>query len=138
MFPGDREQHTARHHGGFTLVDASAGHTSMGPFDDDRDALRLEDPLQGIGDLRRDPLLNLKPLGIDLDESRQFGNSHDPVVREIADMGTPDDRRHVVLAMGDETDVAQKHHLIISSNFLESSLQEFLGVLAVSGRRVRL
>ena len=37
-----RAQHTARHHGRFTLVDASAGHTSMGPFDDDRYALGLE------------------------------------------------------------------------------------------------
>src|SRR5215831_59779 len=96
----------ARHHCGFTLIYASAGHASVGPFDDDRDALGPEHPLQGIGDLRRDSLLNLKPLGIDLDEPRQFGNSHDSAVREIADMSAPDDRRHVVLAMRHETDVA--------------------------------
>jgi hypothetical protein len=98
-----RAQHTARHHGSFTLVDASASHASMGTFDDDRDPLGPEHPLQGICDLRCDPLLNLKPLGIDLDEACQFGNPHHPVVRYIADMGSPDDRRHVVLAMGHET-----------------------------------
>jgi hypothetical protein len=37
-------------------------------------------PLQGIGDLRRDP--EFEALGIDLDEPRQFGNCHH-LVRKV-------------------------------------------------------
>jgi hypothetical protein len=48
-------------------------------------------------------------------------------------MGAPEDWRHVVLAMGDETDIAQQHHLVISGNFLEGSLKQFLRVLTVAG-----
>src|SRR5215471_4552993 len=127
-------QHAARHHRGVALGYAPAGHAAVGAFDNDRDTQGLEDPLQGIGNLCRDPLLNLKPLGIDLDEPRQLGNPDHPVVRDIADMRPPDDRRHMVFAMGFKTDPAQQYHFIISGDLLESSLQQFLRLLAVTGK----
>jgi hypothetical protein len=65
-------QHAARDHCSLALAYASAGHASMGPFNDNGDALRLKDPLQGVGDLGRDPFLNLEPLSVDLDEPGQF------------------------------------------------------------------
>jgi hypothetical protein len=56
-------EHAARDHGGLRLVDASAGHASMGPLNDNGDAVRLQPRFQGVGNLRCHSFLYLKPLG---------------------------------------------------------------------------
>ena len=56
-------EHAARHHGGLRLVDASTGHTSMGPLNDNDNAVRLQLRFQGVGDLRCHFFLNLETLG---------------------------------------------------------------------------
>ncbi len=48
-------------------------------------------------------------------------------------MRAPNDQHHVVLAMRDEANVAQEHHLIISVGLLERAFQEVIRVLVVAG-----
>ena len=45
------------------------------------------------------------------------------LVGQIADVHAPDDRRHVVLAMRLERDVAQHDHLVVAADFLERAAQ---------------
>src|SRR6516164_5465269 len=56
-------EHAARDHGGLRLVDASAGHASVAPLNDNGDAVRLQLRFQGVGNLRCHFFLNLEPLG---------------------------------------------------------------------------
>jgi hypothetical protein len=79
-------------------------------------------------------LLNLHALGIDLDDTCQFGNTDNPVARQIADMRPPDDRRHMMLAVGNETNVAQQNHFVIPGDFLECPAQQLVRIFAISGK----
>jgi len=115
-------------------VNAAAGHACMRPLDHDGHALRRQHAVPVIGDLGRHPLLDLKPLGVALDEPRELRNADDPIVRQIADVHPADDRRHVVLAMGDEVNVSHQHHLVIAGDLLECPLQELVGVVVISGK----
>jgi hypothetical protein len=94
----------------------------VGSFNDNGDALRHQDAVQGIGDLRRHSLLNLEPPSVSLYEASQLRDADNSVARQVADMRAPNDRRHVVLATRDEANIAQQHHLIVSSDFLEGAL----------------
>src|SRR3546814_19348649 len=47
-------------------------------------------------------------------------------------MRLPDNRCHVVLAVGLEADVAQQHHLVVALDFLEGALQQVDGVHCVA------
>src|SRR5258708_39772116 len=47
-------------------------------------------------------------------------------------MRASDDRRHVVLAMRLEADVAQHDHVVITFDFLEGAGQIFFGILRVT------
>src|SRR5579871_4324952 len=127
-------KHAACNHRGFRLVYTSTGHASMGSLNDNGDASRLEHTIQGIGDLRRHSLLNLHASRVDLDDPGQFGDADNPLVGQVAEMRPPDDRRHVVLAVRYETDIAQQHHLVISGHFLESPLQQLVRIFVISGK----
>ena len=47
-------------------------------------------------------------------------------------MHAPDDRRHVVLAMRFEPDIAHDDDLVVAVHFLEGALQQHLRILSVT------
>ena len=59
----------------------------------------LKHAVQARGDLSGHFLLYLKPLRIDVDQTDEFGNSHNTLAWQIADVNAPNDRRYVVFAM---------------------------------------
>jgi len=65
-------KHAARDHGGLTLVDASAGHASVGPLNDNGDAVRLRLRFQSVGNLRCHFFLNLEPFGKSIYDASDF------------------------------------------------------------------
>src|SRR5512139_3338966 len=91
-------QHAAGHHGDIGLVDAAGGHALVRRLDDDGDAARLQDFLQGVGDLRRELLLDLQAEGEGVDHAGELADADDAVVRQVADMDPADDPHHVVVA----------------------------------------
>ena len=93
----------------------------------------LKRAIQGVSDLRCNSLLNLQTPGIGLDDPCQLGDTDDSVARQIADMGPPDDRRHVVLAVRNEPDVTQQNHFVIPGEFLGRPLQQLVRIFAISG-----
>jgi len=108
----------------------------MRRFDHYRDALRLEHLVERIGDLRRHLLLDLQPLGVDLDKPRQLRDADHPIVRQVGDVDLADDRRDVVLAVRFEADVLQHDDLVIPVHLLEGALQQRHRILVVAAEEL--
>ena len=90
------------------LVDAARRHALVRRLDHHRHALGLQHLLDAMGDLGVHLLLDLQAAGKGIHHARQLGNAHHLVVGQIADMGTADDGREMMLAMGFETDVLER------------------------------
>ena len=101
------------------LADAAVDHAVMRGLYDHGDAAGLQHLVDCVGDLRGKALLNLQPLGEDLDHPRQLGNSHHPLVGNVADPHPANDRRDMVLAMALEGHAAQNDHLVITVDLAE-------------------
>jgi hypothetical protein len=100
-------QHAAGNQVRTGLVYAAGGHAVMCCLDDYANTLRLEDIVDGVGDLRRHLFLDLQALGIDIYHPGQLGNADHAAIWNMGHPGPPDDRRHVVLAMAFEANVRQ-------------------------------
>ena len=120
---------------GVRLVHAARRHAVVDRLDDDADAVRLEHLVDRIGDLRGELLLDLQAPGIDLDHARELADADHAAARNIGHAGVADDRRHVVLAMALEANIAQHHHLVIALDLLEGFLQDGGRVLGIAGDR---
>ena len=129
----EHAEHAARDEVGAALVDAAADHAMVGRLDHHRHALGIQHLLDRVGDLRGQALLDLQPLGEDLDHPRELRDADHPLVGDIADPGAPDDRRDVMLAMALEGDAAQHDHLVIAVDLGEGLAQHLLRILVVAG-----
>src|SRR5215218_10845097 len=70
---------------GAELLDAAEGHAHVLRLEDDSDSLRLQLTLEPIGDLRREPLLDLEVAAEELDHPAELAEPDDPLARQIAD-----------------------------------------------------
>src|ERR1019366_5018114 len=75
----------------------------------------------------------LQAPGIDIDQPGELRDADHAVARKIADMGAPDDRREVMLAMGLELDVPQHHHLVIAGDLVEGPAEIVARLLPITG-----
>src|SRR5262245_42109191 len=62
----------------------------------DGDPAGRHESLEMIGDLRRQPLLELRPAGIVREQPRRPADAHDAVRREVRDRGFAEERREVM------------------------------------------
>ena len=102
-------------------------------LDDDADAVRLEHLVDGVGDLRGQLLLDLQAPGVDLDHAGELADADHAAAWHVGDFGVADDRRHVMLAMALEANIAQHHHLVVARDLREGFLQDRGRVLCVAG-----
>src|SRR5581483_3420587 len=72
LLVAEAAQHGRGHSGGMLLLDATHHHAKVAGFDDNADALRFNDVLDGFGDLGCQPFLNLQAPRENLDEARNF------------------------------------------------------------------
>jgi hypothetical protein len=113
-------------------VHPAHGHAAVLGFDDDADALGLQDLLNRLGDFRRQLLLDLQAARKAVDDAGQLGDADDAVVRQIAHMGPAQERQHVVLAEAHHADVAQHHQLVVAADLVEGPLEIFAGIHVVA------
>jgi hypothetical protein len=85
----------------------------------------LQGVFDAVGDLRGELFLHLEAAGEAVDHAGQLADADDAVGRQIADVRAADDRRHVMLAVALELDVAQHDHLVVAFDFLEGAAQVF-------------
>src|SRR4051794_24790668 len=129
-------QHPAGDEVGAGLVYAAGGHAVMHSLDNHADALRLENVVDRVGDLRGHLFLDLQAPGVDVHHAGQLGDADHAAVWNVSNPGPPDDRRHVMLAMAFEADVPQHDHFIVAFGFLKSLFQDFYRVLAVASEKL--
>ena len=76
---------------------------------------RLQDVDDRVGDLRREPLLHLRPLGEAVDQPGELRQAGDAAVvtGDVRDVRAAVERDEVVLAERVQRDVAHQHHLVV-------------------------
>ena len=101
-------------------------------FDDDDDALRIQDLGDSVGDLRGQTLLDLGAPRIALDEARELRQAgDDAAARNVAHMRAPVEGQEVVFAHRVEGDVAHEDEFIGAR--VELRTQMLTGVLEQAG-----
>jgi len=110
-----------RDHRDAVLTHTTRCHAMMRCLDDHADAFRLEHILNAMGDLCGHGFLYLQAARECLDNTGEFADADNVAIRQVANVGPADDRRHVVLAMRLELDISQDNHFIVAVDFIERS-----------------
>ena len=122
-----------RHSRDAMLAHTAHRHALVLGFDQDCDAARRQNRLDGAGDLCRQLLLRLQAAGEDLDDAGELRQADHAVARQVGDMRHADERRDMVLAMALHADVAQHDHVVVAADVLERARQGlgWVGTLGV-------
>src|SRR5680860_1296377 len=101
---------------GAGLAHATHRHAEVLGLDDHDHATGLEELDHRVGDLRGQAFLDLRALGVDVDQPGQLGEAGDlaVLVGDIAHVRHPGERHQVVLAHRPQLDVADQHHLVVA------------------------
>jgi hypothetical protein len=85
-------------------------------FDHHDHPTRFQKAIDGIGDLRRQPFLNLGSFGIEIDEAGQFAEPGDLAIsaRYVTDVSNPGERHEMMLAAAPHLDVFDQNQLIVT------------------------
>jgi hypothetical protein len=85
-----------------------------------------------VGDFGGETFLNLEATGVSVQHAGELGNADDAVAGKIGDMRLADDRRHVMLAMGQKRDVLEKDDVVVTAGVLKRSFQMYRGLFFVA------
>src|SRR5512140_835164 len=75
----------------------------------DRDAVRLEHPVESIRNLLPDPFLNSETFGEQMHEPCQLGDADDVFVGDVTDVRITEEGQGMMLAQGKEADWTFDH-----------------------------
>ena len=92
----------------------------------------LEMGPNAVGDFGRETFLNLEATGVAVQHAGELGNADDAVAGKICDVRLADDRRHVMLAMGEKRDVLEKDDVVVTAGVLKRSFQMHRGLFFVA------
>ena len=101
------------------LAHAARRHALVLGLDQHGHAARAQRRLDGIGDLGRHGLLRLQALGEDLHHAGDLGDADDAAVGQVGDVRHAQERRHVVLAVALDADVAQHDEIVVAAGLVE-------------------
>jgi len=126
----------ATEHGGsdgfrMLLLDAAHHHAQVAGFNDDANALRLDNFLNGFGDLGGEALLYLQAAGEEFDEARNFAEADDFAVGNVGHVHFAEERQQVVLAEAEHFDVLDDDHLVIRDGE-ERAFQQGFGIFGIA------
>src|SRR2546428_359253 len=96
------------------LFHAPHDHAEMLRLDDNGDPARVNLFVDRFRDLGRQPLLNLKPPGVHVDQPWNFAQADHAAVRNVPDMAFAEKWKQVMLAEAEKLNVADDDHLVIS------------------------
>src|SRR5262249_982080 len=119
---------------GVLLLDAPHEHAEMRGLDDHADALREERIVERLGDLSRQPLLDLEAAAEHLDEARQLREAKDLPVRNVRDVRLAEEGQEMMLAQRVEVDVLDQHHLVVVVFRENRPVQDLADILLVARR----
>ena len=100
-------------------------------IDHDSNAMRIQVLPDALCDLGGQALLNLQPLGKTVQHACKLRDAHHPVTGQVGNGCLPDNRRHVMLAMGLKRYVLEQDNFIIAANLFERARQMQARVFAI-------
>src|SRR5580704_883577 len=113
MLGPEATQHGRRYCRGMLFLDAPHHHAQVPRFNHHSDALRFDDFLNRLGDLRGQALLNLEPSGKEFDQAREFTEADHFAVRNIGHVHLAEEGQHVMLAQAEHFYVLDDDHLVV-------------------------
>ncbi len=96
------------------------------------DAVRTEIVPDASGDLGGQALLHLQSPRIAVQYARELGDADDAVAGKVGDRRLSGDRRHMMLAMRLERDVAQQDDLVIAADLCKGARQVHRRILVIT------
>ena len=105
-------EHRRCDHHRILLLHAAHHHAQMARFDHHAHALRVDRIHDCLRDLLGQPLLQLQPARVHVDQTRELADAEDRAARDVADVAAAEERQHVVLAQAVELDVLHDHHAV--------------------------
>ena len=109
-----RAAHARRDRGGARGPHAAQRHAHVLGLDDDAHPARVQVGVQPVGDVRGEPLLHLRAVGVQLHDAGELGEPEDPRAGKVADVGDADEGQHVVFAHGPYRDFAGEDELVVA------------------------
>src|SRR5580704_12532821 len=119
---------------GVLLLHAAHHHAQVLGLDDDADAARAERLLEGQCDLLGEPLLDLEPPGIYIDDAGHLREADDAAIRDLRHVRAAEERQHVVLAQRVELDVPHHDHALVPGLLEQRIANDLRGVHRVAAR----
>lgn len=116
------------------LVNAAVAHAEVACLNDDRDTEWLQVFLNAVSDLRRQLLLYLQSLRINLDDFRQFGKPDHASTWDVGHMRLADKGHHVMLAVAVHIDSGEQDHLVVALDLRKGARQFFRRIHCVSDK----
>src|SRR5581483_3562782 len=117
--------------GGVLLFHAAHHHAEVTRLNDHADALRLDDPLDGLGDLGGKAFLHLQASREDVHQSGELAEANHFAARNVGDVHLPVKRQEMMLAKAEHLDVLNDHHLVIVHRE-ESTPQQAVRIFVVA------
>ena len=114
------------------LFDAAGAHAQMFTLDDDHHAMRLQDFIHNICNLGGDALLHLQASGNRINQSGQLAETGNLAARDVTNMGSSEEWRHMMLALAIVDDIPDDNQLFML--FIEGDTEHFSGVYSISGK----
>jgi hypothetical protein len=114
------------------LLHATHLDAQVATLDNDSDPARCDHVIDGVRYLSSHPFLKLKPAGIGVDQPRQLAQTHDPAVRNVADVRAPKEWKQMVLTQTEEGDVLHDDHVVVILNGKEgvANYRRWIGGIA--------
>ena len=114
------------------------GHAQVLTFDHHDHPARLQDAVDGLGDLGGQSLLHLGALRVEINKTSQLAEPGDlaVAVRYIADVGDPGERHEMVFAAAPHFDVLDQDQFVVAD--VEDGRQDLLGILPQPAEHFRV
>src|SRR6185369_3450662 len=109
----ENAEHGRRYGGRVLFLDATHHHAKVARFADHANTLRLDDFLDGFGDLRCKTFLHLEATREDFYESREFAQADYLAVRDVSDVYFAEERQHVMFTEAEHLDILDDDHFVI-------------------------
>src|SRR6266404_6255874 len=106
-------------------------HAQVASFDDYADALRSDFFLDRFRDLAGHAFLNLQPPREHVDQSRDFAEAKNALLRQIGHMSLAEERKDMVFAKTEEFDILDDDHFIVGHG-KRGAVQHVIQILVIS------
>lgn len=105
---------------GKMIEDDENGNENMLRIDNEGEEEWIKNEMDDVGNMRCDDLMSLKEEGKNIEEKRNIRKEEEKELRKIGEVRIEDDRKNVVLEMGEEGNIIKKKNIVVKWELIES------------------